>query len=63
MMPKVILTQNLWPANASIKQISKLLYGYDVSGNNSVVLGKHAHVLHKTGRYATLFGYVAKHTR
>jgi hypothetical protein len=33
------------------------------SRNDFVVLGKHAHVLHETGRYATLFGYVAKHTR
>jgi hypothetical protein len=39
------------------------VYGIADGGADSVVLGKHAHVLHETGRYATLVGYDPKHTR
>ena len=39
------------------------VYGIADGGADSVVLGKHAHVIHETGRYATLVGYDPKHTR
>jgi hypothetical protein len=39
------------------------VYGIADGEADSVVLRKHAQVLHKTGRYATLAGYDPKHTR
>jgi len=39
------------------------VFGIADGGADSVVLGKHAHVLHETGRYATLVGYDPKNTR
>jgi len=39
------------------------VYAISDGGADSCILGKHAHVLHETGRYATLVGYDPKTTR
>ena len=38
-------------------------YALSDSGADSAILGRHAHVLYETGRYATLVGYNPSHTQ
>ena len=39
------------------------MYAISDGGADSTVLGRHAQVIHNTGRYATLVGYDPEHTR
>ena len=41
----------------------KKVYAISDGGADSCVLGKHAHVIHETGRYATLLGYDPANTK
>ena len=48
---------------AELYKDSPKIYAISDGGADSCVLGKHAHVIHETGRYATLVGYDPQSTR
>ena len=48
---------------AELYKDSPKIFAISDGGADSCVLGKHAHVIHETGRHATLVGYDPKSTR